>query len=728
MSKEIVYSHIRTNNLHDLTIKLYHNKVNCIIGPSGSGKSSLAFDTIFAISQHEMNLIMGNDESTKYEIDSFSDIPSAIALRQSNFNTNKRSTIATYYGIDKIVKFLFASTFNISPSIFSFNKYGSACKECEGLGYVWQPDISKIIDYSLTIKNIPFIPWHNSGMKSYFKELLCLACKEQNIPLDVPFFQLTDAQKVFLIYGSSDTKYKIIFTQGGRRRTKTDTFHGIVSFIEDEMKNGNSNMQQYCKEEICPICGGSRFNKKIESYKIQGKNIGDVYLTEFSEMGTWLEKIHETKEAILGSSYNTLIEFINNLIALNLGYLHLNRSIPSLSGGEFQRLRLAQLLQTKFVGLLIILDEPLTSVHMRERENIIQMIAKIAKQNTLLIVEHNSEILKICDNIIALGPYGGKKGGYIIDKDQFLLSEAQYRPINYPLKNRFMTIKSNKIIRNVQPFEVKIPLDSCIGICGLSGSGKTTFIRDILPKCIEKYQYVSQKPIKGNIYSTVASFMGIVDRIRQLFADANKIDISYFSNFSNAKGACKTCNGTGQIIVEEYNMRYNYICPDCNGTRFSKEILKYKYAGKNIVDIYNEEINDVKDIFKDKDANIFDNLQLAADIGLGYLQLNQTISSLSGGETQRMKLLRHIDVKQKNLFIALDEPFQGLNNSEIYAIMQVLYKMTELHNTIFIAEHNIFALQSCSYTIEFGKGSGKFGGNIIYSGKIKISDLQKKYL
>jgi excinuclease ABC A subunit len=719
--------------LHDITVELYKNKVNCIIGPSGSGKSSLAFDTIFAISQHEMNLIMGNDESTKYEIGYFSNIPSAVAMKQLNFNTNKRSTIATYYGIDKILKFLFSSSCNIAHSLLSFNKYGSACKECEGLGYISEPDVSRLIDYNSIIKNIPFIPWRNSSMKAYYKEVVRLFCEEQQIPMDITFFQLTTDQKKLLLNGAASTKYKISFMQTGRKRTRTDTYHGIIPFVKNEIKDGNSAMLQYCREEVCPVCHGSRFNKKINSYEIQGKSLGDVYLMDFLELINWLQGLSTKNKNILGSSYNTIIDFVNNLIILNLGYLNFNRSIPSLSGGEFQRLRLAQLLQTRFEGLLIILDEPLASVHVYERENIMQMISQIAEKNTLLIVEHNDDILKICDNIIALGPQGGKNGGYIIDKDKYLLSERKHTPVSCISTNKYITLKSTKVIRNVKPFVIKIPLDTCIGIGGFSGSGKTTLIRDILPNCIENYQYISQKPIKGNIYSTVASFIGIVDKIRLLFALANKIDASYFSNFANAKGACRTCNGTGQIVVEEYAVRYTYVCPDCNGTRFSKDILKYQYEDKSIIDLYNGEINDIKNFFKDKDSGIYEQLRLAVDIGLGYLQLNQTIASLSGGEAQRMKLLKYLDVKSQNAFIGLDEPFQGLNNSEINTIMKVLYQLTELHNTIFIVEHNIFALKSCSYIIEFGKGSGKFGGDIIYSGNIdyikNTSDSQlKEYL
>lgn len=722
MSKKIIYSHINTNNLHDLTVELDANKVNCIIGPSGSGKSTLAFDTIFAISQHEMNLIMGNDELAKYEIESFSNIPSAIALKQSNFNTNKRSTIATYYGIDSILKFLFASTFFISPSMLSFNKFGSSCKECEGLGTVWRPDISKLVDLSLPVKNMPFIPWQHSGMKSYFKEILSLACEEQNIPLDVPFSRLTALQKDFLLNGTGTGKYKISFTQGGRKRTKTDTYHGIVPFLEKELQENNA-MQQYCKEINCPVCDGSRFNRKIDVYKIEGKSLGDVYLTDFAALKQWLEKVRISKSALTSASYQTLVDFVNNLITLNLGYLHLNRSIPSLSGGEFQRLRLAQLLQTKFEGLLIILDEPLASVHALERENIVQMIAKMAGKNTLLIVEHNNEILKICDNVIALGPSGGKKGGFIVDKDTFLRSESQFAPITHPTGKKTFTITSNETVRNVKPFEITVPLHTIIGVGGLSGSGKTTFIRDILPNCLENYHYISQKPIKGNIYSTVASFLGVIDRIRQLFATENKVDAGCFSHFANAKGACPTCNGTGQIVVEEYNIHYTYICPDCNGVRFSNDVLKYKYQGKTIIDIYNEEINEVKEFFQDKDKTIADQLQVAVDFGLGYLQLKQAISSLSGGESQRMKLLKHLDMKKQDSFIGLDEPFQGLNNSEIHAIMQILYKMADSQNTIFIVEHNLFALQSCTFLIEFGIGSGKLGGDIIFNGK--LTDIKR---
>jgi excinuclease UvrABC ATPase subunit len=323
-----------------------------------------------------------------------------------------------------------------------------------------------------------------------------------------------------------------------------------------------------------------------------------------------------------------------------------------------------------------------------------------------------------------------ERGGDLVSSAKYISDENQIFKIKYKLPKEQIRITSNESVNNLKPFELKFPMNTCIGIGGMSGSGKTTFIREILPKYIPNYKYISQKPIKGNSYSFLASYLGIIEKIRDSFSKVNKIELSVFLNI---KGACKSCSGTGKVLVEEYNKRYSYICPVCNGNRYSGEVLKYKYFGLNIVEILNMEVDQAIEFFEKKNKMIYSKLNLAANIGLGYLKLNQAISTLSGGEAQRVKLLKNINIRKRNQFFALDEPFQGLNNTEIFNIMNVLYNISNEGVTFIIVEHNLLALTLCSYLIEFGPGSGNKGGRILYSGflsdigKSKESML-KKYL
>jgi excinuclease UvrABC ATPase subunit len=721
---------IRTNNLKGFDIEIQKGKINCIIGPSGSGKSSLAFNTIYSICEHEYKLMVGDDDIYDYNVDDYGNILVGVALKQTNYNINKRSTIATYYSLDRLLKFIYASENNIASDVFSFNKYSSSCKKCSGLGYIDVPDISTLIDYDLTIKEMPFIPWQNSSSRDLFRQLLHNTAIDMHIPINIPFRNLSIEQKEFLLNGVSNTKYKLNYSQSGRKRVKTDYYKGIVKYIQTECEE-KSNLLQYTKEAVCPECGGTRFDKKINKYKILDTNIGQLYLMEFSELLTWLKEFKDKYHSKI--NIDTLINFVANCNEMKLGHLFLNRAIPSLSGGEFQRLRLSQLLNSKFENLLFIIDEPLASLHILEKKYIVSKLEFMKNKNTLLLVEHNKEILPVCDNIIALGPSGGIRGGEIINSKDYLSKEEEVFDIKYIKSIENISIESTEYINNVKPFKIKLPVNTCIGIGGISGSGKTTFVREILPKHMANYTYISQKPIRGNTYSQISTYLNIQEKIRDLFAKVNKIESSVFSSSSNSSGACKTCHGTGRIIMEEYNKKTSYTCPICNGSRFNDYLLKYKYYDLNIIEIMNMEIDDACDFFNDKNDIIFAKLSSASKFGLGYLKLNQEISTLSGGEAQRIKLLRNIDTKNVDNVFALDEPFQGLNSVETFNIMSVLYTLAIKGNTILIVEHSILALKLCSYIVEFGIGSGKSGGDIVFLGKTKDiktakNSLLKKYL
>ncbi|MFR6018315.1 MAG: ATP-binding cassette domain-containing protein [Paraclostridium sordellii] len=728
----IEFNNIKTNNLKGINFKLKKNSINCIIGPSGSGKSSLAFNTIYAVCDNEYRKMIGTDANEyKYDVESFGDLLISVSLKQLNYNTNPRSTIATYYGIDKFFKNIFASMNNVNPEIFSFNKYSSSCKVCKGLGYTYIPDESKIIDYDSSLDQIPFYPWKRT-MKDYYKKLIEEVSKEFNIPLDIPFRDLDKKIKEILVYGNGNLKYKIKYLQGGRKRVKTSKYIGVFKQIENELIKGDNKTLSYTKKSICKSCEGTRFSSNVLKYKVLGYSIGDIYSMELSDLYHWIIEL----EKKLSTEYTNIKiqqspkKFIENLISTNLEYLNLNRSISSLSGGEFQRLRLSQLLNSKFQDILFVLDEPLSSLHLNERKMMIKKIIKLKKKNTLIIVEHDVDVLKYCDEIVALGPQGGKNGGNYISYKEYIKRAYSEQKCEKVLGKGIYKIKLEEKINNVKPFEIDIPRKTCIGIGGVSGSGKTTFIKEILCKNIKNYKYISQKPIKGNVYSNVASYIEILDRIRILFAENNKVDKSIFSFHSSSEGSCNTCKGIGKIKFNDSNGdNLYYICPECNGKKYNHKVLEYKYYDYSIYDLLEFEIEDAMEFFKDKNKQIYITLKVAYDIGLGYLKLSQSIKSLSGGENQRIKLVKNLNLNKKDKVIALDEPFHGLNDEEIYSIMNLLYKFIKEGNTVIIAEHNLLALKLCSYIIEFGEGSGINGGNIIFSGKLeKIINSEKSKL
>lgn len=729
----IYYNGVKTNNLKNINVELVKDSINCLIGPSGSGKSSLAFNTINQLSQNELQRLLGQENvENEYDIDEHGELLVTIPLEQSNYNVNPRSTIATYYEVDKYFKYFFSSYNSLNSEIFSFNKLSSSCSNCRGLGYVYRIDKNKLVNYNEKIKNIPFSNWDTS-YSDYYKKLLKEICSDYDISIDKRFSDLSEEKQDFLLYGKSENKYKINYVQGNRKRVKTSYFYGAVSDAKKKLDKNKKKIEKYTKKSTCPTCSGARFSKEILNYQVLGKSIGEVYLMSFNKLIEWLKEL-KTQDKNLENYVNKLIEFINSIIDLNLGYLNLNRSIPSLSGGEFQRLRLSQIFNSKLKDLLIILDEPLKSLHPKEVTSVEKKLKQLEEENTLIIIEHNLDFINKCKNVIALGAGGGKNGGELINSNKYLDDLKFEGEFQFFERKDEVAISTKKKINNVKPFDIKVPLGTCIGIGGVSGSGKTTFLKNILPEQLYNYTYVSQKPIKGNAYSIIATYINVFDNIRSLFARENDVSKSLFSFHYNGSGGCDVCNGKGKTTAKfKYEENLSYICPECNGRKYKDEVLDYLYYGYNIYEILSLSIDEAINFFEDKNSTVKSKLEIAQDIGLGYLKLDREISTLSGGEAQRIKLLQGIKENSKNKIFGLDEPFKGLNNSEINQIMQVIYDFIEKGNTFFIVEHNMFALNLCSYLIEFGEGGGENGGEIVYNGlkrdiQEQDNSLLKKYI
>lgn len=724
---KIRFYNIETNNLKGIDFSIIKNEVNCIIGPSGSGKSSLAFDTVNSVSLHEYNVMTGEiDDYDEYKVEDYKNLQIPVSLKQLNYNNNPRSTISTYYKIDNYFKYIFTSIHNMNLNFFSFNKFSSTCKKCKGLGYELLPDESLIIDYDASLEDIPFMPWKGS-YRDLYKQLLSNISKDMDIPIDIPFRDLNQEQKDFLLYQEGKEKYKLNYHQSGRKRVKTLKYIGVVTEMKHQLNDMNVDAIKYSHPITCSVCKGTRFSNNVNKYKVNNKGIGEAYILTISDLKKWILECLDNKElgVDVKGMFQKILNFTERLIGMKLEYLNLNRSIASLSGGEFQRLRLSQLMESKFDNILYILDEPLSSLHISEKGIIVDRIMKLKKKNTLLIIEHDNEFIKECNYITALGPWGGRYGGNIIPADEYILNTNDEKEINPIKTNKFVEINSEYSINNVKPFSISLPLNTCIGVCGLSGSGKSTFAREILPRILSDYKYISQKSIRGNSYSIVASYINILDKIREVFSKNNNTSKSMFSFHYNSDGSCPKCRGTGKIVIDDYRSKYSYICPDCEGKRYSDEALEFYVNGLNINEVLLLEISEAAIFFENINKNIYEILSNADRIGLGYLKLSQAVQTLSGGENQRVKLLKHFNLNTKNKIVALDEPFQGLNNSEIFIILKILYEFASNGNTIIIIEHNIYSLRQCSYLIEFGEGSGEQGGRVIYSGTREDIALSK---
>jgi len=702
-----IYKKISTNNLKNIDFDLIYNKITLLMGKSGSGKSSLAISTIHKISYNELSQLMNlKEEPINYSIEEYKNILPSIALEQENYNKNPRSTIATYFKIDIFFKKIFAYKNNVPTTLFQFNNFDNACEKCRGTGVELIPDPKKIIDYNRKIIDVPFKNWQNS-YKDLYQQLLVLFCRDENIDINKRFVDLDEKNQNKLLYGESKVKYKIIYKIQGKKRSKTTKYIGPLKELES-LDIITNKEKKFFSEKTCSKCNGYRFSQKVLQYKVYEKNLGELYSLQIDELINWIynKKSQWENSNIEKNAFLSILEFLEQVKNVKLEHLNLNRSIPSLSGGELQRLRFAKAINSQFNNFLYIFDEPSSGLHPSEIENILDIIINIKnKKNTILVIEHNEKFKKIADNIVIL-----EEGKIVKELKQ------NYQKTNYKFfkANFYIDIK-NESYHNINNLNVRIPGDTIVAICGKSGSGKTSFAKFILPNYFENATYLDQSPIKGNKYSIVATYLGIFDEIKNLFAKTHKVDIDYFSFFHSSKGKCPTCNGTG--VLKDKLEDINIICPNCKGKRFSKKTLSYKINGLNIYEYLTLPIRELYQILPNNLKKTKKVLNFLNEINLGYISLFREIFTLSGGESQRMKLCSIFFKYKKNRTYILDEPFKGLDIENKYKLINFLYSLKEQGNNIFYVEHDLLAINYSSYIIEFGPGAGIYGGKILYIGE-----------
>lgn len=728
----ISYKGIRTNNLQNVSLDLTKGMFYGIAGPSGSGKSSLAYGTMHAIAQHEWEKVagvQGGGTSNTYVVEDYENVIPSVALKQENHNQNPRSTIATFLRIDKSFRLLFASASGVSPSLFSFNNPRNACPKCEGLGYIIALDTNQLIRWDLSITDKPFLPWR----KSYYQKLLEVYAKSRDIPMDKPLNNLAKTQLDALLYEDSTEKLVVSYILGGKRRTHRFFYRGFYNELQS-LKNDKKHVSSANKVaslgqvESCPHCRGTRFSNEILSYTYMGMSLGDIYMTEVTKLESlvaeWYrkEKLPERKSLLKG-----IHALLDAMTKAQLGYLHLNRSIPTLSGGELQRIRLLNILTSQISDMMYIVDEPSAQLHVSEYDALLDDMKRLTAQgNTVMMIEHNQYFLNKTDRCLFVGPGSGNDGGRIFNvmpKTDKAVQAAEGRTIGQMMS--FHSLTAN----NVEDLDVEIPIGRITGLYGPSGSGKST-----LARCIEqrydKTVYVNQRPIKGTVASTVASYSEVFDDIRNLYAVRNHVDADWFS-FSGKKGACPACGGRGTI---KYQLDFGkteveLICEECCGRRYNASALDFLYEGYSIYDLLNLTIDKLlhENIFNEH-TSITDRLQCLQRLGLGYLTLFRTTDTLSGGEAQRLKLAKYVGRRQKDKLFVFDEPLRGLDNQSVANILSVFREITNSGGTVLMIEHNVNGLAFCDYILEMGPGKGNDGGKIVFSGSIESFRQSKNFL
>lgn len=761
--ENIIIRNAYENNLKHIDVEIPLNSFTCVTGCSGCGKSSLVFDTIYAESQRGFlegmsGNLYGQKLMDKPKVDAIQNLRPALNISQNYYNVNPRSTVGTVTEISYYIRALFSlENGNVSENYFSANNPSSFCSHCNGLGIETVISENKMIpDRNKKLKDGAIL-YFKGG--EYSKEFNCLKalCEYYNIDIEKKVSELTEEELNILLYSTEKIKYKVTYRDGKRRKQHFVYLQGAISSIQDKLnsiKTSTSNVMyiNYMEQVPCKVCKGLKLKKDILDFTVNDKNISEVENLEFNKLLEWLLVLEKNernsqKKELVKQLVESIEKRITALIDLNVGYLNLSRSIPSLSGGEKQRIRIATQLNCSLKDLIYILDEPCKGLHYHDIKNIINATKKLVESgNTVISIEHNKQYISSSEKIIELGPKGGPEGGYLLKSN----SKKEYNcSVEYKEKKYFFNniILKNINYRNILNQNVKIPIGSITCITGVSGSGKSTLV-SVIQKCydfnrniecdlfeggdIKRVYFVNQNPIGKTPRSTIASYLEIYDAIRTIFAktkDARNGGMGK-SNFSiNVKsGRCECCQGTGMQKIELNYLPDSFIlCPNCKGKRFEDRILQIKYKGKNISEILDSPIEEIIELFEEE-ASIYDKLKCMIDIGLEYLSLGRMSMKLSGGEAQRIKLAKALGVKSsgKNLYI-LDEPTSGLNETDIKKFINIIMDLQKNNNTLIIIEHNLeFIAKVSDYIIDFGLAGGKLGGKIVAAGTPKEVFNNKK--
>lgn len=656
----------------------------------------------------------------------------------------------------------------LEPRIFSFNSPFGACTACDGLGMkmVVDPDLV-VPNPDLTLNQNAIAPWESTSSQ-YYPQLLMAVCKHYDIPMDVPVKDIPKAKLDKILKGSGKDKIHFDFTNDWGKRTDQDIqFEGVLRNIERRFKDTTSDyireqMSKYMIKKPCPTCNGDRLKPESLAVKVDNKNIAEVTRYSIVEANTFFKNIElsEKDAQIAKVIFREISERLGFLENVGLDYLTLSRESGTLSGGEAQRIRLATQIGSRLTGVLYILDEPSIGLHQRDNDRLIETLQEMRDLgNTLIVVEHDEDTMLAADYLIDIGPGAGVHGGQIIaqgtpkqvmkSKDSITgqyLSGRKFIPLpieRRPKDDRKITIKgaSENNLKNVS---VDIPLGKFIAVTGVSGSGKSTLVNEILYKTLagklnrakikpgkhktiegieqlEKVIDIDQSPIGRSPRSNPATYTGVFDDIRDLFAMTNESKVRGYKkgrfSFNVKGGRCEACRGDGIITIEMHFLPDVYVpCEICHGKRYNRETLEILYKGKNIAEILDMTIEDAV-VFFENMPKIKRKLQTIVDVGLGYMTLGQPATTLSGGEAQRVKLASELHRRSNGKsFYILDEPTTGLHADDISRLLGVLQRLVENGETVLVIEHNLDVIKTADYIIDLGPEGGDNGGTIIATG------------
>lgn len=802
----------RVHNLKNINVDIPLNKIVGIAGVSGSGKSSLALGVLYSEGSRRYLEALSTytrrrmTQAEKALVDEILYVPAALALHQRPAVPGIRSTFGTGTELLNSLRLMFSrlaehccpnghyhkptlavaaeqelicpvcNTHFYAPSAeeLAFNSQG-ACKTCGGTGIVRTVDESTLIpDESLTIDEGAVAPWG-----TLMWSLMTDVCREMGVRTNVPFKDLTDKEKDIVYHGPAEKKHIFYKAKNTNQAGELDfTYYNAVYTVENALakvkdEKSMKRVEKFLKQDVCPDCHGTRLSERARLPKLRGISLAEACTMTLVDLVEWVQGVPETLPQEMRSMAESICESFltvaKRLMDLGLGYLTLDRAASTLSTGERQRMQLARAVRNRTTGVLYVLDEPSIGLHPSNIVGLNGVIQDlIADGNSVILVDHDTQILQESDYIIEMGPKAGAEGGYVVAEgsvDEIKTNEKSIIGGFLSGQENVMVRKksaeteifengkihlSTKSIHTVKPLEVDIPKGKLTVVTGVSGSGKTTMVLESLVPALDAIindkklpehisnieaegikfvKLIDATPIGINVRSTVATYANIHDELRKVYAKNPKAkELGYKAgdfSYNTGKLRCPVCDGTGEINLDvQFLPDVDIPCPECNGSRYAKAVDNIKYNGYSLAELMSMDVEKAIDVCKDLNI-VKQRLEILRDLGLGYLTLGEDTPSLSGGEAQRLKLASEMRKSQSDSVFVFDEPTIGLHPKDVRTLLLVFQKLIDNGATVIVIEHDLDVIRNADYIIDMGPEGGEAGGEIVFSGSVDALKLCK---